>query len=111
MTKYSEHKKTPDTDICQAVDGQRPINKWKPTEMTAKLTGSTQEVDKNQLDVTTTAQTHKTTRSRASAYDYEQMEAAAWASCMYDICGGDGEGNAYLSDGISITPDGRLVDD
>jgi len=30
---------------------------------------------------------------------------------MYDICGGDGEGNAYLGDGISITPDGHLVDD
>jgi len=43
--------------------------------------------------------------------DYGCLEAAAWASEMYNICGGDGECNAYLGDGISITPDGHLVDD
>jgi len=45
------------------------------------------------------------------ATDYARLQGAAWASDMYDICGGDGEGNAYLGDGISITPDGHLVDD
>lgn len=30
---------------------------------------------------------------------------------MFDICGGGREGNAYLSDGVSIAPDCRLVDD
>lgn len=49
--------------------------------------------------------------TRAASIDYGHMEAVAWAADMYNICGGDGESNAYLGDGISITPDGRLVDD
>lgn len=49
--------------------------------------------------------------TRTASLDYGHMEAVAWAADMYNICGGDGEGNAYLGDGISITPDGRLVDD
>jgi hypothetical protein len=45
------------------------------------------------------------------ASEYARMRAASWAADMYDICGGDGEGNAYLGDGLCITPDGRITDD
>lgn len=45
------------------------------------------------------------------ASQYERMRAQQWASDMYDVLGGDGEGNVYMSDGLSITPDGRIVDD
>lgn len=44
------------------------------------------------------------------ASDYARMRAASWAADMYDLSGGDGEGNAYLGDGLSITPDGRITD-
>lgn len=54
---------------------------------------------------------NKISRLPAAAADDWRMGAEAWASEMYDFCGGDGEGNAYLGDGISISPDGRLVDD
>lgn len=45
------------------------------------------------------------------ASKYQSMHAQQWGSDMYEILGGDGEGNAYMSDGLSITPDGRIVDD
>lgn len=45
------------------------------------------------------------------ARQYERMRAQQWASDMYDVLGGDGEGNVYMSDGMSLTPDGRIVDD
>jgi hypothetical protein len=45
------------------------------------------------------------------AMSYERAMSAQWASDMYDTLGGDGESNAYLGDGISITPSGKLVDD
>jgi len=48
---------------------------------------------------------------RDSASDYARMQAASWAADMYDICGGDGVGNAYLGEGLSITPDGQITDD
>lgn len=66
----------------------------------------------NEKDLATTmSPVVKATRPLASTFDYGRMRAAAWAADMYDICGGDGENNAYLGDGISITPDGHLVDD
>jgi hypothetical protein len=45
------------------------------------------------------------------ARQYESMRAQQWASDMYDILGGTGDENVYMSDGLSITPDGRIVDD
>jgi hypothetical protein len=42
---------------------------------------------------------------------YDSMRAQQWASDMYDVLGGDGEGNVYMSGGLSITPDGRITDD
>jgi hypothetical protein len=45
------------------------------------------------------------------ARQYERMRAQQWASDMYDVLGGDGEGNVYMSDGMSLTADGRIVDD
>jgi len=45
------------------------------------------------------------------ARQYESMRAQQWASDMYDVLGGEGEGNVYMSDGMSLTPDGRIVDD
>ena len=45
------------------------------------------------------------------ARQYDRMHAQQWASDMYDVLGGDGEGNVYMSDGMSITQDGRIVDD
>ena len=45
------------------------------------------------------------------ARQYDRMRAQQWASDMYDVLGGDGEGNVYMSDGMSLTPDGRIVDD
>ena len=66
----------------------------------------------NEKDLATTiTPVVKATRPLASTFDYGRMRAAAWAADMYDVCGGDGENNAYLGDGISITPDGHLVDD
>lgn len=66
----------------------------------------------NEKDLVTTITTAvRATRPRASTFDYGRMREAAWAADMYDICGGDGVCNAYLSDGVSITPDGHLVDD
>jgi hypothetical protein len=70
------------------------------------------QYSENEKDLaTTTTPAAKTTRPRNSTYDYGRMRAAAWAADMYGICGGDGENNAYLGDGVSITPDGHLVDD
>ena len=71
----------------------------------------TQYSDNENDLVTTIAPVVKATRPLASTFNYGRMRAAAWAADMYDICGGDGENNAYLSDGVSITPDGLLVDD
>lgn len=66
----------------------------------------------NEKDLATTmSPVVKATRPLASTFDYGRMRAAAWAADMNDICGGDGENNAYLGDGISITPNGHLVDD
>lgn len=48
---------------------------------------------------------------RDSTSDYARMQATSWATEMYDICGGDGVGNAYLGDGLCITPDGQIADD
>lgn len=48
---------------------------------------------------------------RNSTSDYARMQESSWAADMYDICGGDGLGNAYLGDGLSITPDGQITDD
>ena len=45
------------------------------------------------------------------ARQYERMRAQQWASDMHDVLGGDGEGNVYMGEGLSLTPDGRLVDD
>jgi hypothetical protein len=48
---------------------------------------------------------------RDSTSDYARMQETSWAAEMYDICGGDGVGNAYLGDGLCITPDGQITDD
>lgn len=45
------------------------------------------------------------------AMSYERAMSAQWASDIYETLGGDGENNAYLGDGVSITPSGKLVDD
>lgn len=55
--------------------------------------------------------TQRVSASRSIAPHYGCVEASAWAAEMYDISGGDGENNVYLGDGMSITPDGHLVDD
>ena len=52
-------------------------------------------------------QNYQEDRARA----YGRMRAAAWAADMYDFCVGDGVGNAYLGDGLSITTDGQITDD
>ena len=112
MTQYSEDKKSPVASIYPSVEDHRPTRLLPPDEQPTKLACGTHGSVKNEMDrITTVAPVHKTPRFRASASDYGRMEAAAWAADMYDICGGDGEGNAYLGDGISITPDGHLVDD
>lgn len=45
------------------------------------------------------------------ARQYDRMRSQQWASDMYDVLGGDGDGNVYMSEGMSITPDGRIVED
>ena len=34
-----------------------------------------------------------------------------WGSEMYSILGGDGHGDVYLGDGMSLDANGRLIDD
>lgn len=112
MTQYSEDKKSPVASIYPSVDDHHPTRLLPPDEQPTKLACGIEGSIKNEMGrITTVAPVHKTPRLRGSASDYGRMEAAAWAADMYDICGGYGEGNAYLGDGISITPDGHLVDD
>jgi hypothetical protein len=42
---------------------------------------------------------------------YAQMREREWASSMYDALGGNGVDNVYMNDGLSLTPDGQMVDD
>lgn len=94
----NEHK-SPSTNISPSVDDQQATNLLLTTKPAAKHVTDMQVRSQN------------ATRLHSSTSDYGRIEAAVWASDMYDICGGDGECNAYLGDGISITPDGHLVDD
>jgi hypothetical protein len=100
MTQNQNDKKSPSTNIDPFVADQQATNQMFTTKPASKHVTDMTQVD-----------TENATRLRASTSDYGRISAAAWASDMYDICGGDGEGNAYLGDGISITPDGYLVDD
>lgn len=78
-----------------------------------KLAGDVPEIIKNEIKNIATRLPGQKVPSfrRHSASDYARMEAASWAADMYDFCGGDGENNAYLGDGLSITPDGQITDD
>ncbi len=40
-----------------------------------------------------------------------KMREAEWSTGLYEAFGGNGQGNAYIANGISITPTGKLVDD
>ena len=42
---------------------------------------------------------------------YMAARAAAWNADMYEVLGGDGSRPVYLSEGVSISPSGKLVDD
>lgn len=99
MTQNINQQKPTPTEIAPCLDGQSPANEMSIDKPAAKHSSDTQEPTKSARWM------------RATSSDYGRMAATAWASDMYDICGGDGEGNAYLGDGISITPDGDLVDD
>lgn len=99
MTRHPNDQMTPSSDIAPSQDDQRSIHQ----SIAAKP--AIQQVRDVQVDTINVAPV------RVAASNYARIEAAAWASDMYDICGGDGESNAYLGDGISITPDGHLVDD
>lgn len=89
------------------------LNDQKNTEQQMELPGDAPEIVKNEIEnIATRLPSQKVPGFRRdSAPDYARMQAASWAADMYDICGGDGEGNAYLGDGLSITPDGQITDD
>lgn len=114
MTQSSQDQKAHSaTNICSFADDHRLINQIFPTDQVEKLNVETQGDVKGNVDhdATPITPTHKAVRPRSSELDFRRMRAVAWAADMYDICGGDGENNAYLGDGVSITPDGHLVDD
>ena len=77
------------------------------------LSGAIPEIVKSEIkDIPTRLPSQKAPGFRREPIsDYARMQAASWAADMYDICGGDGERNAYLGDGLSITPDGQITDD
>ena len=89
------------------------FNDQENAEEQMRLAGDVPEIVENKTeDIATRLPSQKVPGFRRdSAADYARMEAASWAADMYDICGGDGVGNAYLGDGLSITPDGRITDD
>ena len=77
------------------------------------LVGDVPEIVKNETeDIATRSQVGNVRGHHRNAVPhYVCMQTDSWAADMYDICGGDGEGNAYLGDGLSITPDGQITDD
>jgi hypothetical protein len=89
------------------------LNDQKNPDQQTKLSGVIPEIVKNGIeDISTGLPSQKAPGFRREPIsDYARMQAASWAADMYDICGGDGEGNAYLGDGLSITPDGQITDD
>lgn len=99
MNQNSNEQNPIFTESDPCLDDQRPSDQLITGKPTANQLSDTQGITK----------IVPWTRQASSIYG--RMEAAAWASDMYEICGGDGEGNAYLGDGISITPDGQLIDD
>ena len=103
MNQYSEDQKSHIASIYTSEYDHHSTKLLLPDEQPTKLACYRQGSIKNERSrITTVAPVHKTPRFRGSASDYGRMEAAAWAVDMYDICGGDGEGNAYLDDGICI---------
>lgn len=89
------------------------FNDQKNPEQQMKLAGAAPEIVKNEIEnIATRLPSQKVPGFRRdSTSDYARMQASFWAADMYDICCGDGVGNAYLGDGLSITPDGQITDD
>lgn len=89
------------------------LNDQKNPEQHMKLTGDVPEIIEGEIENIATRLSGQKAPGfrRDTSSDYARMQAASWAADMYDICGGDGEGNAYLGDGLSITPDGQITDD
>ncbi len=106
---------TPNTTV-KPIESEKMtnhLNVQKNPEQQMTLAGDVPEIVKNEVEnIETRLPGQKTPGFRRdSASDYARMQAASWAADMYDICGGDGEGNAYLGDGLSITSDGQITDD
>ncbi|EKD97083.1 MAG: hypothetical protein ACD_23C01078G0004 [uncultured bacterium] len=93
MTQYFNNQKNPEQQMKLAADA--------PEVVKAEIEGIATRLPGQQVPGF----------RRDSTSDYARMQASFWAADMYDICGGDGLGNAYLGDGLSITPDGQITDD
>jgi len=83
------------------------------SEQIAKLDAEVQGILMNELDYIARVVLKQKVDSCVNdlANEYRRMSERQWTSDMYDTLGGDGEGNVYMNDGLSLSPDGRTVDD
>jgi hypothetical protein len=97
----------------EKIDIPYRVEKILTEDQKTKLADEVPSILANELDYIAQSVLMQNVDSYSDDQDqkFRRMQEAQWSAGMYEAFGGDGQSNAYLGDGISITPTGKLVDD